>query len=101
MPLAPAPIFPGTAPLPPPGQQPPSRSALRLAALIAVPALVVLLVVGQVTLPWVAFFGPGLQAVAGGRDPGAQAAPFQGFVYWWTRRMDTSASGAGFNSPAS
>ena len=100
MPLAPAPIFPGTSPLPPAGTRPPSRSALRIAALISVPLLLVLLVLGQVTLPWVAFIGPGLEAQAGGTDPGAHGAPFQGFVYWWTRRMPSSSS-AGFSSPAS
>jgi hypothetical protein len=63
-----------------------------------------MLVLGQVTLPWVVFFGPGLQAEAGGRDPSVGAAPFQGFVYWWTRRMtvDPSTNGVGgYTSAAS
>jgi len=106
MPLAPAPIFSGMSPLPPPGQRPPSRSAMRVGALIAVPLLLTMLVLGQLSLPWVVFFGPGLQAEAGGRDPasGVGSAPFQGFVYWWTRRMsaDPSApSGSGYSAPAS
>ncbi len=100
MPLAPAPIFPGTSPLPTPGFRPPSRGASRVAALIALPMLLALLVIGQVTLPWVAFVAPGLESQAGGSDPGAQAAPFQGFVYQWTRRMPSGAN-AGFTSPAS
>jgi hypothetical protein len=106
MPLAPGPIFPGLSPLPPAGARPPAPSAMRLAALVAVPVLLTLLVLGQVTLPWVAFFGPGLEAQAGGRDPSSTtgAAPFQGFVYWWTRRMtvDPSTGGVGgYNSAAS
>lgn len=79
---------------------------MRVGALIALPVLLIMLVLGQLSLPWVIFFGPGLQAEAGGRDPaaGVGAAPFQGFVYWWTRRMSTdpaAPSGSGYTTPAS
>src|SRR5262245_51252470 len=100
MPLAPAPIFPGTSPLPPPGQRPPDRRALRLGVLISLPLLLASLGLGQLASTRLLFFGPGLQAQAGGRDPGVSQAPFQGFVFWWTRRLAASASGGGYTSPA-
>jgi hypothetical protein len=100
MPLAPAPIFPGTSPLSPPGQRPPDRRALRLGVLISLPLLLVSLGLGQLASTRLLFFGPGLQAQAGGRDPGISQAPFQGFVFWWTRRLATASPGGGYTSQA-
>jgi hypothetical protein len=72
-----------------------------VASLTTLPLLVVLLVLGQLTLPRLLFFAPGLQAQAGGREPGVGAAPFQGFTYWWTQRMETGTASGGYNAPAS
>ncbi len=41
MPLSPAPLMPGTSPLPTPGRRPPGRRALRMGALVAIPLLLV------------------------------------------------------------
>lgn len=101
MPLSPAPMLPGTSPLPGPGQRPPARSALRVAALAAIPVLLVLLVAGQLLLPRMLFLAPGFEARAGGGDGGTIQAGgsvyFQGFVYPWLRSQD----GGGYNTPAS
>jgi hypothetical protein len=99
MPLSPAPLLPGTSPLPPAGSRPPSRHALRLGAAVAVPALVAALAVGQLVLPQMLFLAPGLQAqVSGGfTGGGANSAMFQGFLYPWTRQN----TGGGYNTPAS
>lgn len=99
MPVSPAPVLPGTSPLPPSGQQPPSRRALRLGALIALPLLVVGLVVGQLALPTALFLVPGLQAQAGTNLGGTGGINFQGFVYSWTRR-ETDAN-SGYMAPVS
>jgi hypothetical protein len=101
MPLSPAPLLPGTSPLPPVGQRPPSRRALRVGSLVSLPLLLVLLVLGQLALPRLVFFGPGLQAQAGGLNPSTNVTKFQGFTYWWTQRIQTSAAGGGYTSPAS
>ena len=100
MPLAPAPLLPGTSPLPSPGKRPPDRRALRLGAFAAIPTLVVLLLVGQFLLPELLFLAPGLQAKAGGGgvDSGTGGgATFQGFAFPWSR-VD---SNGGYNTPAS
>ena len=102
MPLAPAPLMPGTSPLPVPGRRPPDRRALRLGAIAAIPTLVVLLALGQFVLPELLFITPGLQAKAGigglnaatGDNAGAT---FQGFSFPWSR----ADSGGGYNTPAS
>ena len=103
MPLAPSPLLPGTSPLPSPGGRPPDRKALRLGALLAIPALVLLLVVGQLLLPDMLFLAPALQAQAGGGgiatgpEDGSPAGTFQGFAFPWSR-VDTNG---GYNTPAS
>lgn len=94
-----APILPGTSPLPPSGQRPPDRRALRVATLITLPILLISLLLGQLTLPRLVFFGPGLQAEAGGLEPGVASTQFQGFVYWWTRRQATDTTRLAFTSP--
>ena len=99
MPVSPAPVLPGTSPLPPSGQQPPSRRALRLGAMIAVPLLAVALVAGQLLLPTALFLVPGLQAQAGTNVGGSEGFSFQGFVYSWTRR-ETDAN-SGYTAPVS
>ncbi|MBF6591420.1 MAG: hypothetical protein IVW57_12960 [Ktedonobacterales bacterium] len=96
MPLSPAPLLPGTSPLPTPGRHPPTRRALRLGALAAVPLLVVTMTVGSLLLPRLLFIEARLQAQAnGGRQAGG--ATFQGFVYSWSRRL----SGGGYTQPIS
>ena len=97
MPLSPAPILPGTSPLPEPGKQPPNTRALRLGALVALPVLAAALVVGQVLLPSMLFLMPGLQAQAGASTPGQAGTAFQGFTFPWPR----GSSGGGYTSPAS
>jgi hypothetical protein len=97
MPLSPAPLLPGTSPVPAPGRRPPDRRALRLGALFALPTLALALVVGQLALPYVLFLAPGLQAQAGGGGTGTGAGNFQGFVFSWSRRQ----TGGGYNTPAS
>lgn len=99
MPLSPAPLLPGTSPLPTPGRRPPERRALKVGALVAVPLMVVLLAGGQFMLPHILFLAPGFLAQTGNGQPGQAggAAPFQGFTMTWTRRQ----SGGGFDTPAS
>jgi hypothetical protein len=98
MPLTPSPLIPGTSPLPNPGQQPPNERALRLGAMLTLLVLIVTLGAGQLLLPHILFLEPGLQAQAGGSSSsGGTAAPFQGFVYLWTR----DKHGGGYNTPAS
>ena len=78
MPLSPAPILPGGSPLPPPGQRPPDRRALRVAAFVTLPLLVILLVMGQLFMTQIIFFTPGLQAQAetdGNGDNGSSFFP--------------------------
>ncbi|HEU5441587.1 MAG TPA: hypothetical protein VFU88_20050 [Ktedonobacterales bacterium] len=99
MPFSPTPVLPGTSPLPAPGQQPPSKRALRTGALITLPILVLSLVVGQLFLNRLLFLLPSLQAQAGIAVAGAGSAQFQGFVYTWTRR-DRDAN-SGYTSPTS
>ena len=99
MPVSPAPVLPGTSPLPPSGQHPPSRRALRLGALIAIPLLAVALVVGQMLLPVTLFLVPGLQAQAGSSVGGNEGFAFQGFVYSWSRRQRDANSG--YTAPVS
>lgn len=96
MPLSPAPL-PGTSPLPVPGRRPPSRRALRMAALAAVPVLVASLLLGQFALPRILFVSQSILAEAGASQPGSGGSTFQGFVYNWTRR-DT---GGGYTTPDS
>ena len=81
MPLAPAPLLPGTSPLPTPGRRPPDRRAQRLGALAALPTLLVALLAGQFILPHIVFIAPGLQAQASGGGDRSGAGVFQGFVF--------------------
>src|SRR5215469_2757215 len=97
MPLSPAPLLPGTSPIPTPGRRPPDRRALRLGALAALPVLVLALVVGKFALPYALFLAPGLQAQAGGGDSGSGVGDFQGFQFVWTRHQ----TGGGYTTPAS
>ena len=98
MPLSPAPLLPGTSPLPIPGQRPPDRNALGLGALLATALLVVSLIVGQFAMPRLLYLVPGLQAQAGNNSQNGDAsATFQGFVYPWTARE----SNGGYTTPAS
>ncbi|MFI5273118.1 MAG: glycoside hydrolase family 113 [Ktedonobacterales bacterium] len=94
MPFSPSPVLPGRSPRPPPGPLPASGVARRLAALIALPVLVVALVVGQIVLPQLLFLVPGLQAQASvNTGGGASGLAFQGFVYPWMRREHDANSG--------
>lgn len=90
MPLAPAPLLPGTSPIPAPGRRPPDKKALRLGALLAVPTLIITLLAGGFLLPRLLFLAPGFQARAGGGDAGSAGGAFQGFVFTWSRQ-DTQA----------
>ncbi|HEX9068473.1 MAG TPA: hypothetical protein VF807_06860, partial [Ktedonobacterales bacterium] len=101
MPLAPAPIFPGTSPLPPTGQRPPSARATRIAAAAALVVLLVTMVLGSVALRPLLFFEPMLQAQVGGTDNSSGSAAFQGFVYTWTRRLSATITNGGYTTPAS
>ena len=98
MPLTSSPLIPGTSPLPNPGQQPPNERALRLGAMLTLLVLIVTLGAGQLLLPHILFLEPGFQAQAvGSSSSSATAAPFQGFVFTWTRDLH----GGGYNTPAS
>ncbi len=102
MPLSPAPILPGGSPLPPPGQRPPDRRALRVAVFLTLPPLIALLVIGQLFMTQIVFFTPGLQAQAetdGNGDGGS--ASYQGFVFSWTRRDAQANPSGGFTKAAS
>src|SRR5260221_9462939 len=81
MPLAPAPLLPGTSPLPIPGRRPPDRRAQRLGALAALPTLLVALLAGQFILPHIVFIAPGLQAQASGGCHRSGAGALQGVVF--------------------
>lgn len=98
MPLSPSPLLPGISPLTPPGSQPPSAGARRLAVIIALPTLVVLLLVGQIFLPQLVFLAPGLQAQAAVNQPGQGDASFQGFQFAWDRQQ---VGGGGYSTPMS
>lgn len=80
MPLSPAPLLPGSSPLPEPGRRPPDRRALRLGALAMLPALIVALLAGPLLLPGLGLFVARVQGQAGGGVPSAAGAQFQGFV---------------------
>ncbi len=97
MPLSPAPLLPGSSPLPEPGRRPPDQRALRLGALAMLPALLVSLLAGPLLLPGIGFIVAQAQGQAGGGVPSAAAAQFQGFVYNWS----ASQSGGGYTTPAS
>lgn len=105
MPLSPAPLLPGTSPIPAPGARPPDRRALRLGALVAVPMLIVTLLAGNFLLPRLLFLAPGFQAQAGGGDAGATGGGFQGFVYSWSRQDSQTYQSqnlqGGYTTPAS
>src|SRR5260221_3556859 len=90
MPLAPAPLLPGTSPLPTPGRRPPDRRAQRLGALAALPTLLVALLAGQFILPHIVFVAPGLQAQASGAGvrPGTRICPGVGFHLFHPPRGD-------------
>lgn len=97
MPLSPAPLLPGSSPLPEPGRRPPDRRALRLGALAMLPALILTLLAGPLLLPGLGFVVAQVQGQAGGGVPSAAAAQFQGFVFNWT----AGQSGGGYTAPAS
>lgn len=99
MPFSPTPVLPGTSPLPAPGQHPPSKRALRLGALVALPILALSLVAGQLFLTQLVFIVPSLQAQASIINASEGSAQFQGFVYTWTRR-DRDAN-SGYTTPTS
>jgi hypothetical protein len=97
MPLSPAPLLPGSSPLPEPGRRPPDHRALRLGALAMLPALLVALLAGPLLLPGIGFIVAQAQGQAGGGVPAAAAAQFQGFVYNWSAGQGSG----GFTSSAS
>lgn len=80
MPLSPAPLLPGSSPLPEPGRRPPDRRALWLGTLAMLPALIVTLLAGPLLLPGLGFFVARVQGQAGGGVPSLAGAQFQGFV---------------------
>ena len=98
MPLTPSPLIPGLSPLPSPGQQPPNRRAIRVGALLSLLVLIITLGTGQLLLPRILFFAPGLESQSSSSlSAGPAAAIFQGFVYPWTR----DESGGGYSTSAS
>ena len=105
MPLAPAPLLPGTSPIPAPGRRPPDRRALRLGALAAVPTLIITLLAGNFLLPRLLFLAPGFQAQAGGGDASSVGGSFQGFVFSWSRQdsqaYQSQGLQGGYSAPAS
>ena len=105
MPLAPAPLLPGTSPIPAPGRRPPDKKALRIGALIAAQLLIITLLGGNFLLPRLLFLAPGFQAKAGGGDAGSSGGAFQGFVFSWSRQdaQGFQAQGlqGGYNTAAS
>ena len=102
MPLAPAPLLPGTSPLPTPGRQPPTPRALRISVLLSLPLLLLALIGGQVLLPRILFLAPSLEARAGVAGIGQNAGnTFQGYLDTWTARDGSSLPQGGFDKPIS
>lgn len=97
MPLSPAPLLPGSSPLPEPGRRPPDRRALRLGALAMAPALIVALLAGPLLLPGLGNLVAQIQGQAGGGVPSSAGAQFQGF----TMNPLAKVSNGGYTSPAS
>ncbi len=97
MPLSPAPLLPGSSPLPEPGRRPPDRRALRMGFLLTLPALIVALLAGPLLLPGISFQVAQIQSQVGGGVPNVSDAQFQGFVFNWTAQQ----TGGGYTSPAS
>jgi|SRR5579884_3906831 len=97
MPLSPAPVYPGTSPLTPPGQQPANRRAQRAAVVVSLGLLAGLVLAGQLLLPRLLFIAPGLQAQAAASQPGQGGTTFQGFVFPY----DRTSSGGGYDDKAS
>lgn len=97
MPLSPAPLLPGSSPLPEPGRRPPDRRALRLGVLAMLPALIIAALSGPLLLPGMGFAIAQTQGQAGGGVPGDAAAQFQGFIYNWS----AAQTGGGYTKPAS
>ena len=97
MPLLPTPLAPGSSPLPEPGRRPPDSKALRLSALLAIPALVVALLAGPLGFPELMSLVGGFQAQTATGLQNTAGAQFQGFVF-------NAASGVkdgGYLTPAS
>ncbi|PWT78105.1 MAG: hypothetical protein C5B60_01705, partial [Chloroflexi bacterium] len=97
MPLTPSPLIPGTSPLLDPGQQPPNRRAMRIGAILSVLILIVTLGGGQLLFTRILFIGPELQSQVNNSTNSSAIAPFQGFVFPWTRDL----TGGGYTTPAS
>ncbi|HEX9037044.1 MAG TPA: hypothetical protein VF808_08660 [Ktedonobacterales bacterium] len=97
MALVPSPFAPGASPLPEPGRRPPDGKALRLGALLALPALVVAMLAGPLGLPGIFSWVGGFQAQTGTSLQNTATAQFQGFVFNWS----ATDKGGGYTSPAS
>src|SRR5690348_18370508 len=102
MPLAPAPLLPGTSPLPTPGRQPPTPRALRISVLLSLPLLLLALLGGQALLPRILFLAPSLEARAGVAGPGLTSrAALQGRGGTWRGNDSSSLPQGGFETPIS
>ncbi|SRR5579875_22105 len=98
MPLSPAPLMPGSSPLPEAGRRPPDKRALRIGAFVALPILILGLVIGRFALTPLLFLTAGLESQASANSlQGSSAALFQGFTFNWTRNL----KGGGYATPAS
>jgi hypothetical protein len=97
MPLSPSPITPGSSPLPQPGQRPPDSRAVRLGALLALPALIVALLAGPLGLPQLWSLVGGFQGQTAAGLQTTSEAQFQGFIFNWS----ASQKGGGYTTPAS
>lgn len=97
MPLSPAPLLPGSSPLPEPGRRPPDRRALWLGTLAMLPALIVALLSGPLLFPHLGFFVAQVQGQAGGGVPAQAGAQFQGFVF----NVAPGQSNGGYTAAAS
>lgn len=97
MPLLPTPLSPGSSPLPEPGRRPPDSKALRLGALLALPALVVALLAGPIGFPGLFSLVGGFQAQTLTGLQNTAGAQFQGFVY----NAATGVKDGGYLTPAS
>lgn len=97
MPLLPTPLSPGSSPLPEPGRRPPDSKALRLGALLALPALLVALLAGPVGFPGLFALVGGFQAQTATGLQNTAGAQFQGFVF----NAATGVKDGGYLTPAS
>lgn len=90
-------MSPGSSPLPEPGRRPPDSKALRLGALLALPAMIVALLAGPVGFPSLFSMVGGFQALTATGLQNTAGAQFQGFVF----NPASDVKDGGYLSPAS